>query len=111
MVGLYAMVMSSAPCRGSNKGKELYVENIYEELDAPGEWFYDDESRLLHLMVNGTDAPPRSLWGTRLANLITIQGSMDRPVCSLGGGGGMRGPHPTGGMTALNSRLDTGWVR
>jgi hypothetical protein len=69
------------------------VENIYEELDAPGEWFYDDESRLLHLMVNGTDAPPRSLWGTRLANLITIQGSMDRPVCTSAGGQCWGGRH------------------
>lgn len=77
----YNKIISIHIRRGSFKGKELYVENIFEELDQPGEWFFDEDTRLLYLMVNETERPPRNLWGTRLANLVTIQGSMSRPVC------------------------------
>ena len=40
--------------RGSNDGKEWYVENIFEELDVPGEWFLDKTSMKLYYYPNRT---------------------------------------------------------
>ena len=40
-------------------GGEWYFENEIEELDAPGEWFYDGGAAKLYYVVNSTtDAPP-----------------------------------------------------
>ena len=35
---------------GINAGQRFYIENVAEELDAPGEWFYDDAAGKLFLM-------------------------------------------------------------
>lgn len=66
---------------GSSTGKELYIENIFEELDEPGEWFYDERDQYLYYMTNDTVSPPRDVWATRLRTLFGVYGSMARPVC------------------------------
>ena len=33
------------------------MDNIFEELDAPGEWFYDDKTKMLYFAQNGTSLP------------------------------------------------------
>ena len=40
--------------RGSNAGKEWYVENIFEELDSANEWFYDEDAKTLYFSPNMT---------------------------------------------------------
>ena len=67
--------------RGCASGAEWYVENIFEELDAPGEWFYDQTEMKLYLYPNGT--APASGIGTALKRLFNIQGSMDMPVRNI----------------------------
>lgn len=67
--------------RGCLTGAEWYVENIFEELDAPGEWFYDETEMKLYLYPNGT--LPSSGIGTNLKRLINVQGSMDLPVYNI----------------------------
>ena len=64
--------------RGCARGAEWYVENIFEELDSPGEWYFDDLSETLYFYPN--DSAPDSGIGTVLDRLIGIQGSMDNPV-------------------------------
>lgn len=44
--------------RGSTAGKEWYVENIFEELDVPGEWFFDKDTKMLYYYPNNTDGSP-----------------------------------------------------
>ena len=68
--------------RGCGNGAEWFVENIFEELDAPGEWFYDEMEQKLYLFPNGTDTPTSGV-GTMLHRLFNIQGSMDRPVYNI----------------------------
>ena len=34
------------------------MENVFEELDSPGEFFYDARAHKLYLYHNGTGAPP-----------------------------------------------------
>ena len=67
---------------GDTHGAEWYVENIFEELDAPGEWFYDETEKKLYLYPNGTNAPTSGV-GTVLHRLFNILGSMDRPVYNI----------------------------
>ena len=68
--------------RGCAKGAEWFVENIFEELDSPGEWFYNETEMKLYLYPNETDAPTSGV-GTMLQRLFNIQGSMDRPVYNI----------------------------
>ena len=67
--------------RGLFFGAEWYVENIFEELDAPGEWFYNDKERTLYFFPNGT-APEEGI-GTVLDRLFQIVGSRDNPVFNI----------------------------
>ena len=70
--------------RGCNYGQEWFVENIFEELDAPEEWFYDVASKKLYLYPNITDGNiPSSGFGTRLKRLFDIRGTIDRPVYNI----------------------------
>lgn len=84
--------------RGAPSGGELHVENLLEELDAPGEWYFDEARRELYLWYDaprggaaGADgepiaAPPPA--GTQLVvpsliSLVLVRGSAARPVRDL----------------------------
>ena len=67
--------------RGWNAGQEWYVENIFEELDSPGEWFYNASSKMLYLFPNGT-LPTRGV-GTALDRVIQVKGSMESLVTNV----------------------------
>ena len=64
--------------RGCKSGAEWYVENIMEELDSPGEWFYNHTTMKLYLYPNGS--LPTEGVGTVLDEAIGIRGTMDSPV-------------------------------
>ncbi len=58
-----------------------FVENIFEELDAPGEWFLDDDRDTLYLMPPvGIDPSTAVLETVRLRHLIEFRGSAQQPV-------------------------------
>ena len=44
--------------RGENTGGDFFIENVMEELDYPGEFFFDKHAEKLYLYYNGTGAPP-----------------------------------------------------
>ncbi|MGA7341752.1 MAG: right-handed parallel beta-helix repeat-containing protein [Terracidiphilus sp.] len=51
----------------------VFVENIFEELDAPGEWFLDEHSSTLYFYPPaGLDLDRAAVDVVRLTNLITI---------------------------------------
>ena len=57
------------------------VENIFEELDAPGEWFHDASKNTLYYMPEkGTDLTSARVEVVRLRHLIEFQGSEEAPV-------------------------------
>lgn len=35
--------------RGNNNGDNFYIENVFEELDAPGEFYFDAVKKMLYL--------------------------------------------------------------
>mmetsp|Transcript_6076 Transcript_6076/g.11612 ORF Transcript_6076/g.11612 Transcript_6076/m.11612 type:complete len:955 (+) Transcript_6076:182-3046(+) len=82
---------------GPVESQKFYVENIFEELDSPGEWFYDAaESRLylwpMHVhqrdaLLNSSGARGREVEvevvAAGLSTLIRIQGAPGSPVANL----------------------------
>jgi len=57
------------------------VENIFEELDAPGEWFHDSKSKtLFYKPASGIEIENASFEVVRLNCLIEFRGSEQQPV-------------------------------
>jgi hypothetical protein len=60
------------------------VENIFEELDAPGEWFYDAaEATLYYYPLPGEDVTAASFESPQLKHLIEMRGSEASPVRNI----------------------------
>lgn len=58
-----------------------FVENIFEELDAPGEWFLDGKSSTLYFYPPaGIDLDHAVVEIVRLRNLIEFKGTPENPV-------------------------------
>src|SRR5713226_4882456 len=59
----------------------LYVENIFEELDAPGEWFLDRKKNILYYYPpKGLDLKNAVVEVVRLKHLVEIHGTAQSPV-------------------------------
>lgn len=64
--------------------KYRFVENIFEELDAPGEWFLDEgASTLYFLPPQGLDLENAVVETVRLKHLVEFRGTPDRPVKAI----------------------------
>jgi len=58
-----------------------FVENIFEELDAPGEWFLDRKTSTLYFHPpDGVDLEEALIEGVRLRHLIEFRGTAGQPV-------------------------------
>ncbi|MHC1769944.1 MAG: PDZ domain-containing protein [Verrucomicrobiia bacterium] len=58
-----------------------FVENIFEELDAPGEWFLDSTTHTLYFYPpNGLDLRTAKVEATRLRHLVEFRGNESSPV-------------------------------
>jgi hypothetical protein len=61
-----------------------YVENIFEELDAPGEWFHDAKAGMLYYQpAAGVDLAAARVEGVRLRHLVEFQGTPRQPVRNI----------------------------
>ncbi|RMD78237.1 MAG: right-handed parallel beta-helix repeat-containing protein, partial [Lentisphaerae bacterium] len=57
------------------------VENIFEELDAPGEWFHNSRTNTLYYMPEpGVNLASATVEAVRLRHLIELRGSETAPV-------------------------------
>ena len=58
-----------------------FVENIFEELDAPGEWFLDSKNSLLYFYPPpGVDLATATFEAVRLRQLVEFRGTEQAPV-------------------------------
>ena len=58
-----------------------YVENIFEELDAPGEWFLNTKTHTLYYYPPaGIDLAGATIEAVRLKRLVEFQGTEQAPV-------------------------------
>ncbi len=65
---------------GSESAGEWWIEGMKEDLDAPNEYWYDEEAKELYFYYNGTGTPPTEAVVPTLANLIELQGAQSYPV-------------------------------
>lgn len=68
--------------RGSSMHPDIrFVENVFEELDAPGEWFLNEEqSALFFYPPTDLNLEQAKLEGVRLRHLVEFQGTEKEPV-------------------------------
>jgi hypothetical protein len=68
--------------RGENTGGDFFIENVIEELDSPGEFFFNRSTGELLLFYNGTGAPPADMEviAPQLDVLINVTGTQWNPV-------------------------------
>lgn len=60
------------------------VENIFEELDAPGEWFYDKQEQILYYYpMPGEDVETATIEVPQLKHLFEIKGKKESPVSNV----------------------------
>jgi hypothetical protein len=58
-----------------------FVENIFEELDAPGEWFLNIKTHTVYFYPPaGLDLSRATVEATRLRSLVELRGSEEKPV-------------------------------
>ncbi len=68
------------PC-GVNHKSRFFVENVFEELDAPGEWYLDHEQGVLYFFPpEGVDLSTAVVEVSRLQQIVRLIGTPDRPV-------------------------------
>ncbi|MCF0059024.1 PDZ domain-containing protein [Dyadobacter sp. CY356] len=61
--------------------KYRFAENIYEELDAPGEWFYDKTSKILFVYPRtGIDLTTAAIEISNLKHIVEIKGTPEKPI-------------------------------
>ncbi|MBT3272674.1 MAG: right-handed parallel beta-helix repeat-containing protein, partial [Spirochaetales bacterium] len=62
----------------------FYIENIFEELDAPREWYLDSDSGLLYWMPeDGIDPASAVVEVPLLTTLVEIRGTQRKPVSGI----------------------------
>lgn len=73
----------------NNRPSEMHetyrmVENVFEELDSPGEWYFDTEKKELYYWpTEGLDLKNAISEGVELKNLIEIVGEENNPVANV----------------------------
>jgi hypothetical protein len=68
------------PC-GVDQHSFFFIENVFEELDAPGEWYLDRETATLYyLPPNNVDLDTAVIEVPVLQRLVEFVGSQDNPV-------------------------------
>jgi len=71
------------PDKGAHKDFR-FVENIFEELDAPEEWFHNTKTNILYYIPSAdTDLKTAKVESVRLQHLIEFAGTKERPVKSV----------------------------
>jgi hypothetical protein len=68
--------------RGGSVHRQIrFVENIFEELDSPGEWFLNNKTHTLYFYPPaGLDLKSATVEATRLRSLVEFRGSEAQPV-------------------------------
>ncbi len=68
---------------GMHKSQRM-VENVFEELDAAGEWFHDADANVLYYMPEASiDLEEAVIEVVRLRHLVNIYGDLKLPVASM----------------------------
>ena len=67
-----------------NQWSRFFIENVFEELDVPGEWYLDRENGVLYVIPeDGTDLENALIEVPVLEHIVELQGSQTKPVRSV----------------------------
>jgi len=73
--------------RGEDQGEDSFVENVFEELDYPTEWFYNETTQTLYFWHNATAGVPPPADGSLVVPqtkwFFNITGTMSAPVTDV----------------------------
>lgn len=68
------------PCCVDGNSK-FYIENVFEELDSPGEWYFDRSNRkLFFIPPEGMDIRSVEFVAPALKTIVDVRGTADKPV-------------------------------
>ena len=67
--------------RGDKQGGAYYVSNIFEELDAPLEYYVDEQARILYFMPNIT--MPTIFVASQAPTILSMHGDSIAPVANV----------------------------
>ena len=82
--GGWQMQRAAGIGKGRGSASPFYIENIFEELDAPGEWFLDASSGTLYFMPpSGVDPNRAEIEAVVAKELIRFVGTPERPVRNI----------------------------
>lgn len=74
-------IMQGEEASGIDQRSGYFIENIFEELDSPGEWYYNSEDQDLYLMPEeGVDLNDALVEVSHLETLIEFKGNQDKPI-------------------------------
>ena len=62
------------------RGNRFFVQNVFEELDAPGEWHLDPKSSTLYFLPPDDDPTKGTVVVPVLDSIVSIRGTKDAPV-------------------------------
>lgn len=67
------------------KAWDWYIENVLEECDSPGEYFFDADAERLYYTFNATETPTgdEEFFLTRTKVIFNISGTMLAPVADI----------------------------
>jgi len=69
---------------GINKGQRFFIENVAEELDSPGEWWYDLRKGLLYVFPNASVDVRTAELALPLADaVVTVVGAPGAPAMGI----------------------------
>lgn len=78
---LFALVSSAVSGDGTARPSPYWVENVFEALDSPGQWYLDRPRGELHyLPLPGQEMPAAEIIAPRLTQVIKIVGREGTPV-------------------------------
>ena len=71
--------------RGNDKGGDFYIQDVFEELDFPGEYFFNRTTKQLYFWYNGTGAVPSDATFVvpKTQVLINASGTQWKPVTNV----------------------------
>ncbi len=79
--GLGKSKLYAADSQGETFHSRFYIENVFEELDSPGEWYLDSENGILYYMpAPGVDLRHAKVEVPALERVIEFRGSQQYPV-------------------------------
>lgn len=97
-VGGWQCQRRAGPGKGRGHSSPYYIENIFEELGSPHEWFYDEQKGLLYFYPpKGVDIKTAKIEMATLKRLIEFSGTSEEPVHHIN----IRGFHLTQTQTTF----------